>query len=221
MRKGTFILILSLFFINCKEKTKTIDKTYEQLEAEVLCDVLPDIIKDYYKKQPVFLPPPYETHSKIISKKELDSINTVNAKEWLRTNNEIQKYRSNFIKLIPQHKKVTFGIVASLRGISSDEIKGTENYFFPLYDSLGTRAVYNSDFLSCSVNIKTIPVDSIFEGEVRNNTSLAVISLSRVLIDKPQENAYLEVFDYFNRKKVFCFYSNKQKEWVIKEIIKE
>lgn len=71
--------------------------------------------------------------------------------------------------------------------------------------------------MNCSVNIKTIPVDSIFEGEVRNNIGLAVISLSRVLIDKPQENAYLEVLDYFNRKKVSCFYSNKQKKWVIKE----
>ena len=55
MRKGTFILILSLFFIHCKEKTKSIEKTYKHLEAEVLCDVLPDIIKDYYKKQPLFL----------------------------------------------------------------------------------------------------------------------------------------------------------------------
>ena len=93
--KNICVLLISLLLFSCIDK----DKTYEQLEAEVLCDVLPDIIKDYNKKQPLFLPPPYKTHSKIISKKELDSINTANTKKWLRTNNEIQKYRSNFIKL--------------------------------------------------------------------------------------------------------------------------
>ena len=62
MRKGAFILILSLSFINCQEKTKAIEKTYEQLEAEVLCDILPEIAIDYYELFHFFkFPPPPQT----------------------------------------------------------------------------------------------------------------------------------------------------------------
>ena len=65
MRKGIFILILSLFFINCKEKTKTIDKTYEQLEAELLCDVLPEIIPPFIQLD---LVPPQPQSSDLLNK---------------------------------------------------------------------------------------------------------------------------------------------------------
>ncbi|NHN25631.1 hypothetical protein FIA58_008070 [Flavobacterium jejuense] len=219
MRKGAFIFILSLFFINCLEKTKVVEKTYEELEAEVLSDVLPDVIKDYYKKQPIIPPPPFETNSKTFSKKQLDSINTTNTNNWKILNSQISKARDSFIKLIPKHKKATFGIVDSLWSITLEKIKGTENYFFPLCDSLNTRVIYSSDFLTCSVNIKTIPKDSIFEGEIRNNPNLRVIGLSRVLIDKPKENAYFEVFQYNDLKKVSCYYLEEKNKWIVKEIV--
>lgn len=219
MRKGTFIFILSLFFINCQERTKAVEKTYEELEAEVLCDVLPEIIKDYYKKQHVLLPPPISIDYSVFSKTHQDSVHALNLKEWKKINAQVLKTRADFIKLIPKHKKVTFGVVDSLWSITSEKIKGTENYFFPLYDSLNTRAIYSSDFLTCSVNIKTIPKDSIFEGEIRNNPNLRVIGLSRVLIDKPQENAYFEVFQYNDLKKVSCYYIEERNKWIVKEII--
>lgn len=219
MKRSLFVLIISICFFSCQEKNKAVEKTYEQLEAEVLCDVLPEVIKDYYKKQFIIPPPPFETNSKTFSKKQLDSINKTNENEWKKFNIQIQKARADFIKLIPQHKKVTFGIVDSLWRISSEKIKGTENYFFPLYDSLNTRAIYSSDFLTCSVNIKTIPKDSIFEGEIRNNPNLRVIGLSRVLIDKPKENAYFEVFQYNNLKKVSCYYLEEKNKWIVKKIV--
>ena len=59
MRKGAFIFILYLFFISCQEKTKETKKTYEQLEAKVLCDVLPEVAK--YELENSFwlrIPPP-------------------------------------------------------------------------------------------------------------------------------------------------------------------
>ena len=218
MRKGTFIFILSLFFISCQEKTKVVQKTYEQLEAEVLCDVLPDVIKDFCKKQYLLLPPPISIDYSVFSKTNQDSIHVAKVKEWKKLNAQIHKTRADFIKQIPEHKKVTFGVVDSLWSITSKKIKGTENYFISLYDSLDTRAVYDTDFLNCSVIIKTVSTDSIFEGEVRNNPDLRVIGLSRVLIAKPQENAYFEVYQYFYLKKICCIYSNEKKKWIINEI---
>ena len=41
MKKTLSILTIVLFLFSCTEK----EKTYEELEAEVLCDVLPEIAK--------------------------------------------------------------------------------------------------------------------------------------------------------------------------------
>ena len=42
MKKALSIITIVLFLFSCTEK----EKTYEELEAEVLCDVLPEVIPE-------------------------------------------------------------------------------------------------------------------------------------------------------------------------------
>lgn len=51
MKKALSIITIVLFLFSCTEK----EKTYEELEAEVLCDVLPDVIPEIGS---LFIPPP-------------------------------------------------------------------------------------------------------------------------------------------------------------------
>ena len=51
MQKLILLTFFSLFTLSCTEK----EKTYEELEAEVLCDVLPEVIPEIGS---LFIPPP-------------------------------------------------------------------------------------------------------------------------------------------------------------------
>lgn len=114
MRKGAFILFLYVFFISCQQKTKETQKTYEQLEAEVLCDVLPEIAMDFYEHY-YFLelpPPPPELSANKFSKIEIDSItkrfDSISKNYYKKS----QFQKDSLIKLIPKFKKVDFGVVS-------------------------------------------------------------------------------------------------------------
>ena len=221
MRKGTFILILSLFFINCKEKTKAIEKTYEQLEAEVLSDVLPEIAIDYYELFHFykFPPPPPDINSKKFSEKEINSIKEKSdslLKNYYKTN---QLTKDSIVRLIPEFKKVNFGIVDTIWGISKKAIFSSKYNFKTLKDSLGNRLIKTNEFKNSSLNIIITSLDSVFEGDIKNNPNVPLVALSRVLIDKNRKSAYFEVYRYFLSEKIYCVYSQDKNKWIIKEKI--
>ena len=80
MQKLILLTFFSFFIFSCTEK----EKTYEELEAEVLCDVLPGIAKFEIKsflRLGVVIPPPTELDTLNYTNKQIDSIKKVEYKE--------------------------------------------------------------------------------------------------------------------------------------------
>lgn len=79
MKKALSILSIVLFLFSCTEK----EKTYEELEAEVLCDVLPEVLERELKFYSVRIPPPPRTLDSLrYSDKQLDSIKIQDSLSW-------------------------------------------------------------------------------------------------------------------------------------------
>jgi hypothetical protein len=71
MQKLILLTFFSFFILSCAEK----EKTYEELEAEVLCDVLPEIAKyELNQNENNFLPPPLEIDSLKFSKEKIQQL---------------------------------------------------------------------------------------------------------------------------------------------------
>jgi len=167
MRKGTFILILCLFFIHCKEKTKTIDKTYEQLEAEVLCDVLPEVAK--YELENSFwirIPPPIpEIDTLKFNSFQIDSILHKSKTDWDNFISENRNGINESILKLKEFKKIEFGVLDTLRWVNKYEIDKTEY----LFDPLDIRPLSSSDFEKSNLKVTLITYKNTFEGGIRNS----------------------------------------------------
>ena len=88
MKKTLSILTIVLFLFSCTEK----EKTYEELEAEVLCDVLPEIAKyELNQNQNMFLPPPLETDSLKFSKEEIQQLNKKRDEDWITFKSKLKQ----------------------------------------------------------------------------------------------------------------------------------
>lgn len=219
MRKGVFILFLFVFFISCQQKIKETQKTYEKLEAEVFCDVLPEIAIDYYELFHFykFPPPPPDINSKKFSKKEIDSIKEKSdslLKSYYKAN---QLTKDSIVKLIPEFKKVNFGIVDTIWGISKKDVVSIKKHFSPLKDSLNYRSIHLNEFKKTSLNILITSLDSVFEGEIRNKPNIPLVALTRVLFDKNKKRAYFEVYKYSRSEKIYCCYSESKNKWIIED----
>jgi len=90
MRKLILLTLISLTLISCKEK----QKTYEALEAEVLCDVLPEVIRPFIQ---INLPPPPPPSSDSL-KIDLNNDSIIK---------DIEKQRAEIKKLIQQKTQST------------------------------------------------------------------------------------------------------------------
>jgi len=220
MRKIVLLFLLSTTLLSCSEK----EKTYEELETEVLCDVLPQIAKEYFEFTRFYHlppPPPDINNNKHLSTKEIDSINKQIDLLFVEYNSKNKNAKDSIIKLIQNDKKVTFGIVDTIWGLSKNEIPNSKNHFIPSKDSLLRRSIFSFEFEKSTLNVKTISLDSLFEGEIRNQPNVPLIALTRVLFDKKFKNAYFEVYKMYSNRKIFCVYSEEKQKWVVKEIIKE
>ena len=79
MKKALSILSIVLFLFSCTEK----EKTYEELEAEVLCDVLPEVLERELKFYSVRIPQPPQTLDSLrYNDKQLDSIKIQDSMTW-------------------------------------------------------------------------------------------------------------------------------------------
>ncbi|WP_130734786.1 hypothetical protein [Flavobacterium sp. J27] len=218
MRKGTFILILSLFFIHCKEKTKSIDKTYEQLEAEVLCDVLPEVAK--YELENSFwirIPPPPpipEIDTFKFNSFQTDSILHKSKNDWDNFVSEKRRKINEEILNLKEFKKVEFGILDTLGWVNKSNIDKIEYKI----DSLAPRPLKINEFKECKIKISLITYENTFEGEIRNS-DMPLLFLSRVLLSQDYKKAYFFVFKYYRAYHVFCEFSENR--WFIKKIIEE
>ena len=213
MKKALSILTIVLFLFSCTEK----EKTYEELEAEVLCDVLPEIAKyELNQNQNNFLPPPLETDSLKFSKEEIQQLNKKRYEDWITFKLEIKQNIETSIKKVDEFKKYKYAVIDTLFSVN----KPFSEDFKYEYDSLSERKLTKNEFEKSNLDIVLVPYKDTFEGGVRNNEHLTLSGLSRVLIHK-NGRAYFECNKVYYHYKVFCNFSQKGNKWKIEKIIKE
>jgi len=213
MRKLILLILFSLILVSCTKK----EKTYEALEAEVLCDVLPEIAK--YELNQNFnnvIPPPLEVDSLKFSVEKLELINKKQNKDWIRFKSELKQNIESSIKKIDENKIIKYAIIDTLLAINNS-FNQTLKYEF---DSLPERKLNENEFKNSSLDMVLVSYKDTFEGGVRNNEYIPLSGLSRVLIHK-NGKAYFECNKMYYRYKVFCNYSQKENKWKIEKIIKE
>ena len=215
MQKLILLTFFSFFIFSCTEK----EKTYEELEAEVLCDVLPEIAKLEIKsflRLGVVIPPPQVLDTLNYTNKQIDSIKKVEYNDWEKYK-RIRKEKSDSIfNLVEKFKRIEFGILDTLRDV--EKLKFDKNIY--KFNNLDFRGVELKEFEKCNLKINLINFKNTFEGEDRNSNN-PLVFLTRVLIDEKDEKAFFSVLKMYGTYHVFCNFSQKENKWKIEKIIKE
>ncbi len=208
----TTILLISLMLFSCAEK----EKTYEELEAEVLCDVLPEVAKyELNQNQNNFLPPPLEMDSLKFSKEEIQQFNKKRDKDWITFKLKLNQNIEIAIKKIDEFKKYKYALIDTLLSVN----KPTTEELKYEYDSLPERKLSVNEFEKSNLNVVLVSYEDTFEGGVRNDEHLPLSGLSRVLIHK-NGKAYFQCNKMYYHYNVFCNFSKKENKWKIEKIIK-
>ena len=108
MQKLILLTFFSFFILSCTEK----EKTYEELEAEVLCDVLPEVIYPFIQ---INLPPPPPPSSDSL-KFNLDNDSIIK---------DIERQTDEIKKLVRKKHKIHIGINSLMFSINKSEFKIT------------------------------------------------------------------------------------------------
>lgn len=202
-----------MLLLSCTEK----EKTYEALEAEVLCDVLPEIAK--YELNQNFnnlIPPPLEVDSLKFSIEEIQYINQKRNDDWINFKSEMKQNIEISIKNINKNKIFKYAIIDTLLAVNNS-FNQTFKYEF---DSLPERKLNENEFENSILDVVLVSYKDTFEGSVRNNEYLLLSGLSRVLIHK-NGKAYFECNKMYYHYKIFCNFSQKENKWKIAKIIKK
>jgi hypothetical protein len=213
MRKLILLTLFYLTLISCSEK----EKTYEALEAEVLCDVLPEIAK--YELNQNFnnlIPPPLEIDSLKFSIEKIQQINQKRNEDWISFKSELKQNIESSIKKIDENKMFKYAIIDTLLSVK----KVFNNDFKYEYDSLPKRKLNENEFENSSLDVVLVSYKDTFEGGVRNNEYIPLSGLSRVLIHK-NGKAYFECNKMYYHYKIFCDFSQQENKWEIEKMIKE
>ena len=215
MKKALSILSIVLFLFSCTEK----QKSYEELEAEVLCDVLPEIAKheiNSFLRLGIIIPPPPEIDSINYTNKQIDSIKKVEYNDWKKYK-KIRKEKSDSIfNLVEKFKRIEFGILDTLADV--EKLKFDKNIY--KFNNLDFRGVELKEFEKCNLKINLVNFKNTFEGEDRNSNN-PLVFLTRVLIDEKDEKAFFSVLKMYGTYHVFCNFSQKENKWKIEKIIKK
>lgn len=215
--KKVFIILVSFFFFSCEKK----EKSYEELEAEVLSDVLPEVIKYELKEnlsRAKILPliPPPDLDSLKYSNKQLDSI----IKNFEDLNNEYLKLlehkTDSLLIVIDQFKKHDILVIDTLPFVEKLNIDKR----LYLFDSLQPGVINKREFSKCNLEIKLISYKNTFEGGDRISQR-AVLFPTRVLITPDNRYSFFSILKWYGTYHVFCKYSDKLNKWEIDKIVKD
>lgn len=202
-------LLISLMLFSCIEK----EKTYEELEAEVLCDVLPEVLERELKFYSVRIPPPQKLDSLKYNEKQLDSIRRQDSLSWDRYLKEFKVYYKSQLSKIREYKKVQQKVLDTLlyvKKLSTDETVYLKN-------ELDSRKVGLDEFNDSNISVNLVPYSNTFEGQDRNSGE-QVLFFTRVLMDEKAENSFFTVFKFFGTYHVFCR-KIKNNKWEIRKVI--
>ena len=210
MKKALSILSIVLFLFSCTEK----EKTYEELEAEVLCDVLPEVLERELKFYSVRIPPPPRTLDSLkYNDKQLDSIKIQDSLSWDAHLKDYKVYYQNQLSEIRQYKKVQQKVLDTLLYVKKLSVDETVY----LKSELDSRKVGLDEFNNSNINVNLVPYSNTFEGQERNSGE-QVFFLTRVLMDEKGENSFFTVFKFFGTYHVFCR-KTKNNKWEIRKVI--
>ena len=210
MQKLILITFFSFFILSCTEK----EKTYEELEAEVLCDVLPEVIPEIGS---LFIPPPPDSlqneNYKITSDEEFFKL----------VSDEKEKTK----KLAKQKYRFRIGIIDTLRRIDFTYYKNEFPKHFidfkPIFDSLDFRQLNKKEVKNSTLLINLYGSEFLphFTSNQKHDEH-TIVSVSRVVINKNKDKAL------FNLTKGGCVpYTfkiisiRKNNKWILKGIIKD
>ncbi len=213
MKKALSIITIVLFLFSCTEK----EKTYEELEAEILCDVLPEVIPEIGS---LFIPPPppmpdslQNENYKISSDEEFFKLVSV----------EKEKTK----KLAKQKYKYRIGIIDTLRRIDltyyKNEFPKHFNDFKPIFDTLDFRQINKNEVKNSTLLINLYGSEFLPHlTSNHNHDEHTIVSISRVVINRNKDKAF------FNLTKGGCVpYAfkiisiRKNNKWILKGIIKD
>ncbi|CAM3758334.1 hypothetical protein FLCU109888_00130 [Flavobacterium cucumis] len=207
MQKLILLTFFSFFIISCTEK----EKTYEELEAEVLCDVLPQLAHEFITTKLPPPPPPEEDYDKY-NYKPLSI-------EDFKKLREIQK---DSIKLLAKEKhKLIIGINYNLFEINGKELDIKKKFFI---DSQVQRKFKINELEKSNLKFKYFEPDSIrLKGEFINDEGVSsLISISRVLFNSSKNESFFELFPFgYMPSKIVIISKKENNRWVVKEIIEQ
>ena len=208
MQKLFILTFFSIFLLFCTVK----EKTYEELEAEVLCGVLPEILERELKFYPK-LPPPPPLNSSKHSVIQLDSIRIQDSLSW---NNHLEEFKKQYKKRLSEFKefkKVEQKILDTL--INVKKLSVDETVY--IKSELDSRKVELKEFNDSNIKVNLVSYSNTFEGQ-EINTREKVLFLTRVLVDEKEENSFFTVFRFYSSYHVFCR-KGKDKKWKIRKVI--
>ncbi len=206
MKKALSIITIVLFFFSCSEK----EKTYEALEVEVLCDVLPEVIRPFIQ---IDLPPPPPPSSDSL-KIDLNNDSIIK---------DIEKQRAEIKKLIQQKHKVQIGLNSLMFSLKKTELK-TYNQNIISVDSLIERKFQQNELSNSTLKINFVENDTIASlGEfINDRENKALSSVTRVLFNDEKTIAIFKLYPFGCLPYSIEIISEKvNNKWVVKEIIKE
>ena len=213
MKKALSVLSIVLFLFSCTEK----QKSYEELEAKVLCDVLPEVIPEIGS---LFIPPPPPPPDSL----QNENYKISSDEDFFKLVNE-EKEKTK--KLAKQKYKYRIGIIDTLRGIDftyyKNEFPKYFNDFKPIFDSLDFRPIKKNEVKNSTLLINLY--GSEFLPHIISNhkhDEKTIVSISRVVINNKKDKAF------FNLTKGGCIpYAfkiisiRKNNKWILKGIIKD
>ena len=190
MQKLILLTFFSFFILSCTEK----EKTYEELEAEVLCDVLPEVISIIDGGGPIPENKNPEELNKIINY-QIDSIS----------------------QLINLTDKYSIGIQDTLYPTIDDYLLKKFN-FRPFKKNLEKRKVEQVDFQNSILNIdlysKEIwPPFTIKPGIKPNQI---IYQISRVILNEEKDKALVIISRSISI--TYVVLCEKKNKWITKEI---
>ncbi|WP_264559854.1 hypothetical protein [Flavobacterium sp. N2270] len=207
MKKFVLLFLFCITLLSCTEK----EKTYEELESEVLCDVLPQLAHEFVMTKLPPPPPPEKDYEKYNYK-------PLSTEDFIK----FVENRKDSIKILANEKhKINVGINLHMFSIKSKDFELRNKLKI---DSLIERRYKNNELVKSTLKFKYFEPDSLrLKGEFINDKDIAaLISTSRVLFNSEMKEAYFKLYPFGCLPTKFKIISEKKNnKWVVKEIIEE
>lgn len=209
MQKLILLIFFSFFILSCTEK----EKIYEELEAEVLCDVLPQLAHEIIMTKLPPPPPPEEDYEKYNYK-------PLSIEDFIK----LRDIQRDSVRILAKKKhKIHIGLNSLMFFVNKSEFKIANQTNISI-DSLKDRKFRPNELLNSTLKIKFVENDTIAKrGEFIDDSEIeALSSITRVLFNDRKSKAFFKLYPFSCSPYSIEVVSEKvNNKWVVKEIIKE